>query len=570
MAKNNNKGFSLVEIIFAIAILSILLTPIIQQFSNTLETSRKAKALQQANETAVYEVEAFQSYTKKELEDAFGMPVTKADMPVTLYTTDGTPIATISYNAYVYELGETLIGAKRDKYSNVVVLDDLSNKVRAYGGEGASDHYKVAYGLTNTELANVGGNFELTNEGTIVEYDADGFIKGIVCTDTNKDGTPVSYVENPNDVNLGNMHDLDKNSVALIMGGTSSYDSQAFTALFSKAMEHLRELDYDSWQQALVNVDNESILSQDTLSSSQRLIKIYTDKQTDATTGKDCYIVKVDVYYDYSYSLSSTDGSKSETYRDMVTYTVFSQKFFTEDAPEIYFEYQPYCISGDSADVVYNDNDYILFDNYVDECKLYLYKPYRDQQNAGANLDDYYKHEEENASGNKVLVDGKADYYTYTTTKNGDKKVKIHLASKENNTRIRVNEDDELVNDNEHKRLFIFTNLDISGYETNEANSQFVSDAYEDKFKFVKGEKETAQNVARETDAVYPKYALGTSYVVERPVGDGTTMLEGMRVLYTLSEDTRESERLYTITVRLTPEKAGLNEVRLSGAKGAN
>ena len=120
------------------------------------------------------------------------------------------------------------------------------------------------------------------------------------------------------------MHDLDKNTVALILGGTSSFDSEAFSALFSKAMDHLRELDYESWQQALLNVDNESILSQDSMNNSKRLIKIYTDKATDASTGKDYYIVKADVYYDYTYSLI-VDGAATSSYHDMVSYTVFSQ-----------------------------------------------------------------------------------------------------------------------------------------------------------------------------------------------------------------------------------------------------
>ncbi len=568
MAKNNNKGFSLIEIIIAVAILSILLTPIINQFASTMETNRRAKALQEANETAVYEVEEFQSFTKEALDDKYGVPVTKADLPVTLYGLDGSTIGTLSYNAYEYTLPDTEIGAKRNLYSNVVVVDDLSNKVRAYGGESASVHYKVAYGLTSTELAAVGGDdFELTNEGSIVEYDEDGYISGIVCTDKNSNGTDVSFVENPNDVNLGNMHDLDKNSVALIMGGTSSYDSQAFTSLFSKAMDHLRELDYESWQQALVNVDNESILSQNTLSSSSRLIKIYTDKQADTTTGKDYYIVKVDVYYDYSYTLTGSVNGDSETYHDTVTYTVFSQKFNTKEPPEIYFEYQPYCISGTSgADVIYNDNDYILFDNYVDECKLYLYKPYRDQQHADVSMDNYY---DVDTNDDDVNDEKSQDYYTYTTTRGGIENVKIHLASKQNNTKIAVNEDDKPTSNLEHKRIYIFTNLDVSGYEEGHG-VQFVSDAYEDKFAYVKGEKEPVKNVDNITDAVYTKYPLGTKYVIQKPAGDGSTFDQDMKVLYKLSEDTRESERLYTITVKLTPDSDSLNDIRLSGAKGAN
>ena len=75
--------------------------------------------------------------------------------------------------------------------------------------------------------------------------------------------------------------------------------------------------------------------------------------------GKDYYIVKADVYYDYTYSLI-VDGAATSSYHDMVSYTVFSQKFYTKQAPEIYFEYQPYCISGaNTENAVYQSDDYI-------------------------------------------------------------------------------------------------------------------------------------------------------------------------------------------------------------------
>ena len=89
-------------------------------------------------------------------------------------------------------------------------------------------------------------------------------------------------------------------------------------------------------------------------------------------------------------------------------------------------------------------------------------------------------------------------------------------------------------------------------------------------FDYVKGEKESRSSVENEVDAVYLKYALGNSYVTNTVSSDGTTTTGDMKVLYMLSEDTRESERLYTVTVKLTPDKENLNTVRLSGAKGAN
>lgn len=567
MAKTNNKGFTLIEIVIAVAILSVLLTPILKQFADTLETSRKAKGLQEANETAVYEMEEFQTVSKESLDKKYGAPTVHADLPVTLYDTAGNVISsTLTYSSYEYKLEDSLIGAKKDKYSNVVVLDDLSNKVRAYGGESAATHYKVAYNLTNTELASFGDGFVLTNEGSIVQYDAAGNITAVACTDKNENGTAVSYVQNPNEVNLGNMHDLDKNSVALVMGDTSSFDSEAFSALFSKAMDHLRELDYNSWQQALLNVDNESILSQDSMNNSKRLIKIYTDKSVDAATGKDCYIVKVDVYYDYNYSLL-IEGKKSSPYHDMVSYTVFSQKFFTKEAPEIYFEYQPYCISGaNSANAVYLENDYILFDNNVDECKLYLYKPYKDQQNASASLSDYYTVD----SDGDGTPDKKAEYYTYYTDAAHTTKVKIHLASKNTNTAVSLNADGTASDPDGYKRVYIFTNLDTNGYQEGKNDAQFQSDAFQGIFDYVKGEKETRSNVDRDVDAVYLKYPLGNKYTTNTSQADGSTASGEMKVLYTLSEDTRESDRLYTVTVKLTPDSNSLNTVRLSGAKGAN
>ena len=567
MAKTNNKGFSLIEIVIAVAILSILLTPIIRQFTNTLNTSRRAKALQEANETASYQMEEFQTVSREELDDPnhYGTPTAKLDNTAELYNTDGTSLSkSVTYATYTYTLPDCVVGAKKDKYSDVVVLDDLANKVRAQGNASDPTHYKIAYGLTKADLEKFGDGFELTNEGAIVKY-TDGVITAVACTDTTADGDPVSYISDPNEVNLGNMHDLDKDSVAMIMGGTSSFDTEAFSALFSKAMDHLRELDYDSWEQALLNVDSESILSTDTLSSSDRLIKIYTDEKTDAK-GK-YYVVKVDVYYNYSYSIQvrdlDADKQAQNNFNDTVTYTIFSQNFRTATPPEIYFEYQPYCISEKGEAVQYKADDYFLFDNHVDGCKLYLYKPYRDQMNANADLANY---------------DSKGEFYTYYTSASSSNKVKIHLASKTSNVPVTLGADGKPTATNAYDRIYIYTNLNVDGYEggTVSDNIQFVSDDYLDKFKYVKGEYETQQGTAEDTGSTYAKYPLGTGYVINRV--DETGALQPVdseeinpRLLYKLSEEVKKSNRLYTVTVTMTPlNNKALNTIQMSGARGVN
>ena len=241
----------------------------------------------------------------------------------------------------------------------------------------------------------------------------------------------------------------------------------------------------------------------------------------------------------------------------MVSFTVFSQKFFTKEPPEIYFEYQPYCISGaNSKNAIYQTNDYILFDNYVDECKVYLYKPYKDQQNYDANIDNYYKMVDTDGDG---TPDSKEEYYTYYTDKAKTQKVKIHLASKNSNTALSLDSDGN-----------VLTNLDVNGYEEGSADAQFVSDAFSGTFDYVKGEKESRSSVEDAMAAKYLKYELGQKYTTNTKQSDGSVTNGSMKVLYTLSEDTREAERLYTVTVKLTPDKENLNTVRLSGAKGAN
>lgn len=593
MAKTNNKGFSLIEIIIAVAILSILLTPIIHQFANSLETSRKAKALQEANETAVYEMEEFQSYSKEKLDEKYAADdpgnVTQHEVEVKLIDMqDDTadvdhPTKTIKYNVYKYKLPDCEIGAKKDKYTNVVTLDDLASKVRACGGEGSgTTNYKVAYDLTESTRAKYGDDFKLTNEGTVVRYNAEGFIDAVVCTSRNPGGSAVQYVEDANDTNLGYMQDLNKDTDALVLGGISSYDSEAYSALFSKAMDHLREVDPRSWKQALLNKDNESILTAQSDANTDRLIKIHMDKET--KEDKDIYSVKVDVYYYYKYSLhpSSSNEEIKDTngnqFEDIITYTIFSQKFYTEKdsgkVPNIYFEYQPYCVSGQDANVIYKENDYILFDNKVDGCKLYLYKPYRDQMNASADETAY-----------DTYNDAKKDGFVYYTDSNKGTRVKIHLASTSEDNVPSYDKDGKLKADSlVPVRTYIYTNLDIGGYKegatsyeiqyvkengaTAQKNipSQFISDDFGGMFTF------SGKSVNPVLNDITPRKRLANKYEEKKEDADGniSTVESERQVLNTLADDTRKAERLYTITVVMRPNSNTLNTVRLSGAKGAN
>lgn len=516
MAKNNNKGFSLIEIVIAIAILTLLLTPIMRQLSQTMETSRRAKEQQYANESAVYELERVQRMPIEELDKEI-VPVNQV-RSCAIVDSGGNTVGSVQYNLSIYDYGSVELGPKDSEYKKQVMLDDLSNRIRACD-IADPDYYKIGYSYTEDDLSAFPG-YTLTSEGSLVHYDADGYIDSVVCEKADK-------VDDPNDVNLGNMHDLDNRKVAMINGTASNFDSQAETKFYSMAMDRLKELDYDSWQQALLHADNDGILNQYSYSI-DKLTKVYVDRLQELD-GTKYYLIKVDVYYSNEYSIyvtNSEDGTKSESFNDVISYNVFSQKFYTDKCPDIYFEYQPYTadVTGKITDgnyaVTYASDDYILVDNYVEDAKLYLYKPFNDQLNKSMNIgeDEYEKN----------------TTYTYYTTQSAYENkttsgiVDIHLGKA--NTSV--------------KNMSIYTNLKIE--------DQFTCDAITGKFIDVKSDR---TGVAGSREAF-----------VEEEIIDGNKV----RYLNQIADDIRKENRLYTVTVTLTPDYAGNNTVSLTGAKGEN
>lgn len=511
MAKNNNKGFSLIEIVIAIAILTLLLTPIVRQLSQTMETSRKAKEQQYANENAVYELERVQRIPIEELDNEIAPDI--EERTCLMVDSGGTVVDNVPYNVSIYDYGNVELGPKNSEYRKQVMLDDLSNKIRA-SDTNAPVYYKIGYSYTKDDLAAF-PDYILTNEGSLVHYDADGFIDMVVCEVADK-------VDDPNDVNLGNMHDLDNRKVAMINGTASNFDAQAETKFYSMAMDRLKKLDYESWQQALLHAENDGILNQYAYSI-EKLTKIYVDELQELD-GTKYYLVKADVYYSNKYTIH---GSKeSQSFNDVISYNVFSQKFYTDKCPDIYFEYQPYTenITGKIADgtyaVTYASDDYILVDNYVEDVKLYLYKPFNDQLNKSMNIgEDKYE---------------KNTTYTYYTTKAAyDNKstsgiVNVHLGKADTSV----------------KNMSIYTNLKI--------DDQFTCDTFSTKFVDIKSDRAGVAGTREK--------------FLDEELIDGKTV----RYLNQIADDVRKENRLYTVTVTLTPDYEGNNTVSLTGAKGEN
>lgn len=572
MAKRNNKGFSLIEIVIAMAVLTLLLTPIIKQFAQTMKVSRQAKEQQYINEEASYSLEEAQVTPTKEYEqkyldyvaanpeytfatgtdtvqcqlvDASGTEINLVDgNGNALKDAAGNTVNYIEYTVESYTLKNVRLGYKNSLFNKVVSIDNLATQVRGCKNSANDMGLSIKYNMTEAELPTE--EYTLTNEGSAVKRDANGNVISVVVEES-------TYVGNPNDTNLGNMHDLDYEKVALINGTATNFDDMAETALFSLAMDKLKEVDYASWEQGILHQDGDSILQQQGYSPViKKLTKLYVDKLSD--TNGEYYLVKCDVYYHCNYTLSSA-GNETEN----LSYNVFSQKFYTDKCPDIYFQYQPFVSemtnSGGTYTVKYAENDYILIDNYVDDVKLYLYKPNKDAINIAAN-------------GSASACDANyelKDFYTYTTRKPTDTEKSTEASYKQfcidNAVNIHVAKANASIKD-----VKIYTNLDTNVY-VDKSQFHVTAPTVFDDFKY----KEDVKTGVRSD-----KTATGVDVFADYD----------RNLILPIDADTRYDDRLRTVTVTMLPIKTDssgnavldgsgaevideyANKVVLSGAKG--
>lgn len=559
MARNKNKGFTLIEVVIAIAILTILITPILRQFAATMYTNRRAKEQQHANENAEYVLEYYQKSSMTELESTDNTkeiycstaPVESvvtcqlytidpgtgvvSDVPLAVYNeaTNAYDLDSVEYNMRTYNLNDIKITGSQITYTRQVILDDLNNKIMAakvYGDK----NYRIDYGMT---IDNIGSSdFVLTSEGSLVKYDATGtYVVAVVCREA---GAYIdTAVTDPNEINLGNMHDLDATKIPIITGSATNFDEQAEKDLYAKAMERMKVADPDKWKAQMLGTNTGYLSTYGYVNGLKKLTKIYVDEGID-DAGDEYFVVKVDVYYENEVAINiSTDEEIDGNRNDKLTYNVFSQLFYKkdvgEDCPDIFMEYQPFSTDISGTNVFYAEKEYILMDCHVensdkngdgnpDPVKMYLYKPQWDQANV------YEVNGQANNYDDTLLVDAKTVYYVNNETDNN--KVNIYI----NNATATSD-----------KYIDVYTNLpaEFINVTVEDSDPQFICNDVISVFNYVVSDKTGASSVRTTYDEQFIK---------------------------PLAEDEYLGDRLYTVTVRLTPDDARANAVILTGAKGVN
>lgn len=513
MAGKNNKGFSLVEVVVAVAILSLLLSPIIIQLFQTLSTSAEAKERQYAIEDAGYVMEYFQKVEKKDLDDLASegsvdiTAKTSSAMPVscTACDTDGNLIKAVEYNYTDYTLTNAKLGKQQNEYERTVTIDDLSNKL-------LEKDVMVKYDFTDAEITSLEGKgFTQTNEGSFVKYDASGHISSVVC-----ESRAASGYQDPNTVEIGFIQDLDASKVAIIQGSASNFDSKAETEFYSFKMQHLKEVDPEAWQQAMEHLAGDNIFSSSSFTETVSKMSKISISYDEGTTS---YQVSCDVYYEDNYSIHGS------AFHDQVSYNVYSQTFKTNRSPDIYFIYEPFVDISTQTSVQYaaSDNIMVVNDDASKTSKLYIIKPDNSQLTA---------------KGAATGVDSRV-YYTLR-------------AGSYIPVTIRINYQGNASID----PLMVYTNIPMNG--TQELNMRVAPNylTYPDTDGY------------RPTGKIINHFDLTQTAAVSSAGADNRNAYPNDH-LKSLKDDRILSERLFTVTVTLKRVNDDVT-IRFSGAKGAN
>ena len=381
MTKLNNKGVSLIDCLIAIAVLALLVSPIIAQLFTTIQVSAEAKEKQYVIDDATDVYEYFRKYDTKELEKNIArenesgfkiVNMTKSSGLCELYKSNGDKINSIEKHApgatdkikfdyTIYELEESdKFGRAGNKYRRVVVRSDLRNKLYENG-------YQIDYSVTNGSTNTLDSKFKFRSDNSIVVmsstskddlYD-DSKIEGIVVKkiDDVDDTYIKKFMMDPNDIDIGNVQDIDAEKMAIISGDATSIDYQLDLSLQNVLVQYATshpESAIGTYANDPTGLNNyiKAVISNSSSTSKVRKIKVYItagknasgQPDIDATTNKPkFYTVKCDVTYRVTFSgndLKAFDNFTSTT--GEFTYPVLERNYYTTTPPDVYMIYEPF------------------------------------------------------------------------------------------------------------------------------------------------------------------------------------------------------------------------------------
>lgn len=140
MTKKNNKGFSLIEVIIAVAVFAILIVPLTSQLISAVNINRKSTKKQYAIDKAEQIMESFK--TADMSSSAISIPDGNSTGSYNFTCTSETTKTTdneiagkkkVNYTVKTYTCNDISIGGNYAKYGCTVTVSDLAQQVAALG-----------------------------------------------------------------------------------------------------------------------------------------------------------------------------------------------------------------------------------------------------------------------------------------------------------------------------------------------------------------------------------------------------------------------------------------------------
>ena len=365
MAIKNNKGFSLVEVIVAVAVFAILIVPLTSQLITAIKTNTSSTKKQYAVEKAE---ELMESFKVCDLATSIGDTILIADGNASAYEDDADYVEadhnytftktntetqsitlpngeTVSYSIDTYTCSDISLGKEYEEYDATITVDSKAYAVSAAGyvWDSSTDDFKKTT-VNNEEV----------------------YVTTATAT--------------------GTVRNLDNSQAAIITGATylGSNSSVSGNNLDNQAYQYFKDLKLDLlrnysayYNRYLAGVDyfvNDSFEKHTTISISGDSTSGYTVKCTVEYTDHTSLAV-----ISSEYTANNTNVYKPESIYDEDG-VVYLKTFDT--LPPIYLLYQPATYNG-----VFCDSDYIDIDTSGlttgEVAKVYLFE-------SAAELDDQY------------------------------------------------------------------------------------------------------------------------------------------------------------------------------------
>lgn len=140
MTKKNNKGFSLIEVIIAVAVFAILIVPLTSQLISAVNINKKSTKKQYAIDKAEQIMESFKTadMSSSAISIPDGNSTGSYNFTCTSETTKTTDneiagIKKVNYTVKTYTCNDISIGGNYAKYGCTVTVSDLAQQVAALG-----------------------------------------------------------------------------------------------------------------------------------------------------------------------------------------------------------------------------------------------------------------------------------------------------------------------------------------------------------------------------------------------------------------------------------------------------